>query len=48
MVHTSYRAVDAVRRARYFRPEAERPVRKKDDRDRYRRPPPAKPRRRRR
>lgn len=42
MVHTSYRAVDAVRRARYHRPEAARPVRRKDDRDRYRRPPRAK------
>jgi len=36
---TSYRAVDAVRRARYFRPEAQRPVARKKEKDRYRRPP---------
>lgn len=37
-MHTSYGAVDAVRRARYHRPENRRPIRRRKDRDRYRRP----------
>jgi hypothetical protein len=37
-MHTSYRAVDAIRRARYHRPEAQRPIDRKKDKDRYRRP----------
>lgn len=38
-MHTSYRAVDAVRKARYHRPEARRPVSRKNQGERYRRPP---------
>ena len=45
MVHSSYRAVEAVRKARYFRPEAQRPQSRRKEQDRYRRPPRAKPRR---
>lgn len=37
-MYPSYRAVDAVRRTRYFRPETQRPVARKKDKDRYRRP----------
>lgn len=37
-MHTSYRAVDAIRKARYHRPEARRPIGRNNDRERYRRP----------
>jgi hypothetical protein len=45
MVHSSYRAVDAVRKARYFRPESRRPVDRRQDKARYQRPPRGAPRR---
>lgn len=45
MVHSSYRAVEAVRKARYQRPQSERPVDVRKNKRRYQRPPRGAPRR---